>query len=349
MQNSQPNTSESAHPSCGCHGTCSACKDLPADEQVSSVRSPRRSHHEATSQATLQFATAAAVSHPAAVFWQLASIADTLDRVNKPMGEGVTHMLDVIRDTQIYLGASPLLSGVVTLPPGWAAGPQVILQSDLPTQSVHDLRLLVEEWMNTVKIIPDDWYTTERGDARCCVDRFDFPRQLWFNSGPDYEGFTFIYGATYDDKSPCECDCCYFRKFVRFSITRDLTLFELHTDSGGQFIEDCLVVNAAGEIEGDTPDGDRADSPGDSYECAPSRWNDNPGPLMHPYGASCIWINSDAPKVYTLPLAGVLAEWEFLGVIYDTCKNWEIRAIKSFDVRLVGVPPFPPVGTWRRT
>ena len=305
------------------------------------------------SRATLSFADSVASSAPAPLFWRVAAVAGVLDQVEESESVGIRPVAAALDEALLHVGALPSLASQMVLPSGWLAEESwgyAVLGDTLrfPAKGLQLLSDILAE-MFTVKIIPDEWYSTPHNDLRCCVEEFNYPQHLEFESGACWTGFNFIFGAKYSDDKPCECDCCYFRQFVRATIVREIVPPELVTrvtTTGERHVEDCAVYDRDGKAKGNTAEGERADEAGDYYKCYPGRWNE--GNNVRNYSPkSCWWANTDSPRAYTSCFLVVRGDWEFLGVVYDTCKNWQVRAIKSFKVRLEGIPPFAPVGSWQ--
>ena len=97
-------------------------------------------------------------------------------------------------------------------------------------------------------------------------------------------------------------------------------------------------MNASGERIGTTPEGDRAEDPGDWYYCQPGWWNE--ANVTSTGSGTCTWAKTDSPKLPAPALAPMKAWLTFLGVIYDACDGAAVRAIDSFQVHLSGRWPF---------
>lgn len=112
----------------------------------------------------------------------------------------------------------------------------------------------------------------------------------------------------------------------------------MNYESTTDIVEDCEVRDAAGDIVGYTADGDRADEPGDWYSCYPFFWYGNR--IRNRIVGDCDWMNGDRPSDGSPCFWYGRREWEYVGVVYDVCNNWAIKAISSLVLKVEGTPPF---------
>lgn len=177
-----------------------------------------------------------------------------------------------------------------------------------------------------IRIVPGS--SSSISGRGCCVLEFSFPRCAEPTKDPI--GWIVKFGAVYDDKPPCECDCCIFMYYVKFfhvNPTRDKM-----TDSNSVHTEDCQVKKTkGGTAVGNFAEGRTAGSD-EYYDCYPQQYsNARPDQQLPSDPGSCKWEYTDNPNVPDIEADDPhFLMWDYLGIIYDMCNNWEVKRIERF-------------------
>lgn len=194
---------------------------------------------------------------------------------------------------------------------------------------------------------------------KCCVKKFEYPSVVTQEStavGPagGRVGWGFKATAEFKEEWPCWCECCEFRQFVEGTIIQvelgpnigqDVEVYS----TGGEPVEDCNLLNPkrpngyapaawAGEPQpGDVPDGCYGKRPGKGeYPHYPGGEGMN---TRDEYENACLYRMWDKPGVSLKPGRVYLVGYQvrFLGVIFDRCRNYTIKRLRSFYLAMAGI------------
>lgn len=175
--------------------------------------------------------------------------------------------------------------------------------------------------------VPPQW--PEKGGAPiCCVSRFLYPARLKRVEAGSAAGFQFEFGAVYEERGSCACHCCEFRQFYSFS-TKDEPATQHYEDVGWFDGKTGSIVGAR------DPDGVPVPPPTENSVLTsyPRTWDaQGNNPKMGKDG-SCIWWQEDRP-MKTRKLFDSVHRWEYLGLIFDTCRDYLLVRMRFFTVRI---------------
>jgi hypothetical protein len=163
------------------------------------------------------------------------------------------------------------------------------------------------------------------GAPMCCVDEFEYPvpgsvHEYHTKSGfyGPRVGWAFDVHAKYNPEYPCVCECCEFRQYYTFLRTVD------GVDDDENFAyqkPDCLpgppvICPGSRDPEHRYPPGKKGPD----------------GKIIEDQSAPCDYKYHDNPQI-TMPNGSKFTMfWEFTGIIYDTCREWSIRAKQTFSL-----------------
>jgi hypothetical protein len=223
---------------------------------------------------------------------------------------------------------------------------------------------------------PGDWKLPPlrpgHGSRMCCVKRwtypegrpkpFDYKHPTALDEWTIYvRGFFFWFGATYLENSDCACNCCLFKQFVRRNINNNSRGRNEQTRGYPGYQEDCMILDSNRNQVAYTAERAPRPEAGETVDCNSGTWNSMSrlNAVGRPSGESpykpspagggeiaggfwqtrnsCSWENGDFPFVAANWSWGKWdITWDFLGVIYDQCRNYKIERMTQMSLSIHG-------------
>jgi hypothetical protein len=184
----------------------------------------------------------------------------------------------------------------------------------------------------------------------------DFPNADLF-----VRGFFFWFGATYLENSDCACNCCLFKHFVRRKTTNVPAGSNGRTRGYPGHHEDCTILDSNNRQVGYNAERAHRPEDGETLSCPPGNWDDAGGTLSgvnrpsseSPWKPttvgdaiasgswqtknSCSWENGDFPFIASTWSWGKWdITWDFVGVIYDRCRFYNIERMTKMTLFIAG-------------
>jgi hypothetical protein len=186
---------------------------------------------------------------------------------------------------------------------------------------------------------------------RCCVHEFLYPDKWKIRDDPILPGVwnvgaEFTLGATYIELPPCECACCLFKQFVLYK--EELwAVKEFMPDwhetplvrTNKEHVEDCHLVAPDGSyiraFEASAADMARLLAEGYKPDCYAGRWSDEDTRSVREITSTadtCKWCDYDRFYVRMGSPVVFRITYDFVGKIYDTCRDWIVVESRRFQV-----------------
>lgn len=178
---------------------------------------------------------------------------------------------------------------------------------------------------------PPQW-PKEGGRPICCVSRFLYPARLKRSEAGNVVGFSFSFGAVYEERGGCACHCCEFRQFYSFSrVDKPAT----------RHVEDVAWYDPKGNdgkgkaVPARDEDGEPVPPPTENsrVDYYPRSYDGDGNVYKRERDGRCIWWNEDTPQ-RSRSRFDTVHRWEYLGLIFDACRDYLLVRMRFFTVRI---------------